>query len=360
MTAVALIAPDALPVLSPDHARYGGSEAVIWNLAEGLARRGYPVTLFAKTGSEAPAGVRLVTTPSVQAILQEHADDLLSHAIVHDHSWSLLAWKLAERRPDRHWIMTWHGPTLGPAIHWNPPPPNLTVCGVSAWHARMLAAELGVPLCQVDEVTNVPPRVVATPNGIDLDRYPLYTGPREDYLLYLARLAPEKGLHLAMALAEAWGMPLKVAGTEHLVSDPAYVQAMLRRMDGHTVTYLGDLGGEAKVAAIQHARMVLVPAWSFPEPFGLYAVEALACGTPVLTWTSGAVADIVGARGFAMREVEDMRLRQFVSDLPRPVDCRAQAERYGRDPMLNAIEQVYRLIDKEDLHYGQRTQSCSI
>lgn len=330
MATIALVAPDALPVLSPDQARYGGTEAVIWNLAQGLAARGHAVTLYAKTGSEAPVEVRLVSVPSVQAILREHADDLLRHPIIHDHSWSLLAWKLAERIPDRRFWMTWHGPTLGPAVQWQSPPPNLTVCGVSAWHADLLSAELDAP-------------VLATPNGVDLDRYPLYEGPRDDYILYLARLAPEKGLHVAMRIAERIGRPLYVAGTEHLVSDPTYVQAMLRRMDGHSVRYLGDLGGEAKVHAIQRAQAVLVPAVSFPEPFGLYAVEALACGTPVVTWSTGAVADVIGSCGYAGHSVDDLvaYLRgQRTDPWVSPAACRDQATHWNMDSMIDAVQYV--------------------
>jgi glycosyltransferase involved in cell wall biosynthesis len=334
---ISLVSSDALPTPPP---RYGGLEAVVAGLARGLAAAGHQVRLFAREGSP-PGPYELVTFRRVAELAEggDLTERLLEADMVHCHDWQGLAWELARRYPQRAFVATWHGPSLGPQVAWRRPPANLVLCGVSYWHAWSLSCELDA-------------EVRAVPNGVDLDLYPLYTGPREGYLLHLGRLDPAKGVHRAIELARFLGMPLRIAGTEWLVPDPEYVRAILGRCDGRTIVYEGDLDLERKVHLLQRAAALVWLPTQWEEPFGLGLVEAMACGTPVVALDRGAVREVLGCwEPDGQRPWwADLAVVGHPADLPRatrivvgsnPYGWRARAERYSLDAMVRRYLEVY-------------------
>lgn len=319
---IALVAPIIFPVPSP---AYGGVEAVLANLAARLCDLGHTVTLYAKKGSKPDPRARVV---EIEAEADAFTEDLLAADVVHMHGWDAPAfWAFAEANPDRRFVQTWHGPSMG----YTAPPANVTVCGVSHWHAWSMSAELGV-------------ECVGVPNGIHLADYPLYEGPRERFLLSLNRLDPAKGIHRAIAVAKTADMQLRIAGPEHGVPDPGYVQAILSRCDGERVVYEGNLGLEDKVHLLQRATAVLwLGGWE--EPFGLGIVEANACGTPVLALARGALPEVLRGGGKALLEIDHKedagRFLALPSFYCRPLECRANAERFTDTIMAQRYEEVY-------------------
>lgn len=269
---IALVSADVFPTPPP---AYGGLEKVVGDLAARLCDLGHDVTLYAKSGSRPDPRVHLVEMDHEDEVFA--GDDLLAADVVHMHGWNAAAfWTFAGAHPDRPFVQTWHGPSMG----YTAPPPNVTVCGVSRWHGYSLSCELGV-------------RCEGVPNGIHIEDYPLYEGARGPYLLSMHRLDPAKGHHRAIALAKAAGMQLRIAGPEHGVPDQGYVQTILSRCDGRDVVYEGNLGLEDKVHLLQRATAVLgLGDWM--EPFGLFAVEANACGTPVVAMARGALPEVCG------------------------------------------------------------------
>jgi glycosyltransferase involved in cell wall biosynthesis len=322
---VALVSSDVLPTPPP---RYGGLEQVVWLLARELAAMGHEVTLYALRGSRCPDGAELVELAAGEDVARRHGERLLRADIVHDHGWQRVAWSLCRDHPGLRAVWTLHGPHAGYA----PPPPGLTVCGISRYHAWSIGAELGQ-------------RCPWVYNGVDLEAYPLWEGPREGYLAWMARLAPEKGLHLALAWAEEAGIPLRVAGTEHLVADAGYVQAMLRRMDGRRAAWLGDLDHARKVPFLQRARALLAPTPQFLEAFGLYLVEAMACGTPVVAMPApSAPVELVREGGVVIHHPDDFLAALEAAMAIPPADCRRNAERFGARAMADAYVALYERV----------------
>jgi glycosyltransferase involved in cell wall biosynthesis len=321
---IALVSSDALPTPPP---AYGGLEAVVGALARDLVAMGHEVTLYALEGS--PAGpYELSPLRSVHDLLRPEAEQrLLSHDVVHCHDWHGLAWELSRRHPRRTFCATFHGPQIGPSCDWTRPPPNLRLCGVSHWHAWSMACELG---CAVQGV----------PNGVPLDAYTPGDGGRDDYLCVLARLDAAKGIDRAIELALHLGLPLRIAGPEWGVPSAAYVRSILARCDGRRLIWEGELGLERKVDLLRRAHCVL-GLGDWPEPFGLWAVEANACGTPVVGLDRGALREVVGDTmgGIVVDDVRD--LPAAVGAVADTGTCRQNAERYTVRAMAEGYLEVY-------------------
>ncbi len=129
-------------------------------------------------------------------------------------------------------------------------------------------------------------------HGIDTDAVPFQPEPGEQ-LVSLGRIHPDKGTHLAIAVAQATGIPLTIAGIVH---DQAYFDGAVRpHLDGRLVRYVGSVGPADRDALLGSA-LALLHLVEFAEPFGLSVVEALATGTPVIARPRGSMPEIIRPR----------------------------------------------------------------
>lgn len=171
-------------------------------------------------------------------------------------------------------------------------------------------------------------------HGIDLSRFTFVPAPA-DYLLFLGRIHPDKGTHLAIDVARLSGVPLVIAG---IIQDEAYFrESVAPHVDGQSVSYVGSVGPQERDALLGGARGLL-HLISFAEPFGLSVVEALAAGTPVIATPLGSMPEIVrdGVTGWLVADADQAASAVTrLSHIDRSA-CRADAvSRFTSDRMVD-------------------------
>lgn len=300
--------------LSVPPSGYGGLELMVYNLCAELGERGYDVTCIAPEGTDIE-GVDVVETTqpddSKNCFRREpdayeyYADRLAEFDLVIDHSWQKLSYERERTHPDEMADTTIVGVWHGMAQFVEQPVEQPNFLAVSRAAADDWSRSLGF------EVRHVY-------NGIDVSKYPLQR-EKDDYLLTLNRIMPEKGILECIDVAETLGVPLKVVGEDRFVDDPGYVVEVMRRCGESPVAeYVGRVDQAQKVELLQGARgLLLLPQYPYREAFGLAAVEAMATGTPVLATDNSGLGEVVRAvqdRG-AYRDLDVL-----VADLERVVD----------------------------------------
>ena len=182
-------------------------------------------------------------------------------------------------------------------------------------------------------------------NAVDVASFPFST-QKDDYLLCLNRVAPEKGTHLAIEAARRAGRKLIIAGKVDHVDRDYYEAAVKPRVDGRDVVFLGEADQRTKRELYARAACVLMPiCWE--EPFGLVMVEAMACGTPVIAFARGAAPELIvdGETGFLVDDVDSMLEALGKIDTIEPTRCRQHVEANFDVPvMVGGYLRLYREI----------------
>jgi glycosyltransferase involved in cell wall biosynthesis len=324
---IGLIAPPWVPVPPP---RYGGTEAVVDRLARGFVEAGADVLLYTTGDSTCPVPREWVLPTAQHERIGAGVVELrhLIHAyeamqdcdIVHDHT--VFGPVYADRFPWLRVVTTNHGPFNDEL---------LDIYGAMAYRVPIIA----ISHAQAAAAHRVPIAAVIH-HGIDVDEVPVGEG-RGGYLLFLGRMSATKGAREAALVARSAGVPLLMAAKMREREEYAYFEEHVEPLLGAEVQYVGEIGGAHKERLLADALALVNPiAW--PEPFGLVMVEALAAGTPVLTFPEGAAPEIVddGVTGFLCRSVADMAAS--VAQIPtlERSKCRAAVEeRFSTQRMVN-------------------------
>jgi glycosyltransferase involved in cell wall biosynthesis len=282
---------------------YGGTERVVSYLTEELVRQGHEVTLFASGDSEtqaeliAPCPRSLRLDPGCKDQLAHHIimlDQVIREAprfdVIHFHI-DYLHFPFSNHRRFAH-VTTLHGRLDMPDLH------------------PLYRSFERQPLISI---SNAQRRPLAFANwvgtvyhGLPLGLHTFREGPG-DYLAFLGRISPEKGIEHAVAIAQRLGMELRVAAKVDTADRDYYEQVIrpLFRKAGRFVQFLGEVGGSDKDEFLGNAYALLFPiVW--PEPFGLVMIEAMACGTPVIAFRAGSVPEVMedGVTGFIVDDEE--------------------------------------------------------
>jgi len=338
------IAQVAPPIETVPPEGYGGTERVIHELVTELTRRGHHVTTFASADSKVPGEL----VPTIERALRPtgHGGDIAGYLlttmlkvldradefdVVHSHlEWYSLVLRRAVRRP---FVATFHGrldlPWSREAFADDPP------------------GMVAISRSQASVHPNVPWTIVH--NGLTLDRAP-FERHRTDDLVFVGRVTPEKGIIEAMEVAQLAGRTLKIAAkvgptpSEQEFNSQVFEPALKRA--GSSVEFLGELSGDDRDALFAQSCAALMPG-SWPEPFGLVAIESLACGTPVLARRVGGLDEIIrdGVDGFFGDDPTELAFNVGrVAELDREAIRTSVSERFSAGRMADGYETLYARI----------------
>ncbi|MHB8221140.1 MAG: glycosyltransferase family 4 protein [Acidimicrobiales bacterium] len=343
-----MIAPPWTPVPPP---LYGGIELVVDELARGFLAAGHEVTLFTTGDSTCPVprrwvlpeaeGMRIgMAVPELRHVIAAY-DALAVCDIIHDHT--LAGPLLAAARAGagtRTGNLTVNPGATGP----RPTAAPASTPVVTTVHGPLnddlvdlyQALEDRVSIICISEAQHraapwIPvARVIH--HGIDASLFPVGDGSGDQdgpYCLFLGRMAPDKGAHRAIAVARKAGHRLLMAAKMREPWEVRYFTEMVEPLLGPDAVYLGEVPHAQKLELLAHATALLFPIrWN--EPFGLVMLEAMACGTPVLSFAEGAAPEVVqpGTTGFLCADDEDMvHALERVGQIDRRA-CRASVEGY--------------------------------
>lgn len=339
---IGMLAPLVLPI--PPQG-YAGTERVVATLVEELNHRGHVVTLFAAGDSDVPCELVPVIERSLwsSGYVQSGRDylDLVVAAawrraaefdVIHSHLEGA-AFLLARYGPTPL-VTTFHGRLDEPAM------------------PERLAAFPEIPLVSISDSQRrwAPDAnwIATVHHGLVRPQAPFSPTPG-DYLLFVGRIAPEKGIGDAIALARLTNVPLKIAAkAREPLESQLFTELVQPAVDDGTVEYLGELDHAARDAALAGAlATVMLGPW--PEPFGLVAIESMATGTPVIARRAGALTETVihGQTGFLVDDLLEAELAvRKVGQLDRHAIRREALRRFAPDVMVDAYEAVYdRVMD---------------
>jgi glycosyltransferase involved in cell wall biosynthesis len=335
---IAMIAP---PWFTVPPQGYGGVENMCADLVDGLVARGHEVTLigagepgtrasrFLPTYADPPSGrlgeplPEVLHTAAVARIL-----DSLDVDLVHDHT---LAGPLLARGRGAPTVVTMHGPVAGePGEYYRQLGDTVSLVAISAAQRRA-APDL--------------PWRGTVHNAVDVTSFPFRTA-KDEMALFLGRLHPDKGVHLAIDAARAAGLPIVVAGKCTEPRELEYFRTCIEPRLGPDVTIFGTADAAAKRDLLARAAVLVFPIlWD--EPFGMVMIEAMACGTPVVALRRGAVPEVVvdGVTGVLCDDPADLPAAITAARRLSPADCRAQVEScFAAATMVAGYEAVYRAV----------------
>ena len=199
-------------------------------------------------------------------------------------------------------------------------------------------------------------------NGLPINLHrPIYH-PCGGYLAFLGRISPEKGIVRAIEIARAFGMPLKIAAKVDKVDEDYFRETVAPLLDQPGTEFVGEIDERSKGEFLGEARALLFPI-DWPEPFGLVMIEAMACGTPVLAFRNGSVAEIIekDVTGRIVSSVEEAMLAlPEVIALDRRAVRRRFEERFTASRMAKDYVNVYHKLLKRGTPFDARPLAPSM
>ena len=329
--------------------KYGGTELVVYNLIEQIVAMGHDVTLFGTGDSRTSAKLKAVFEESIRN-LPECQDAKMREIykyigvgrvisslnkekfdIVHNHiGWRVLPYRELIKIPI---ITTLHGPLDASYA-------QKTFGTYKDANYVSISYNQRKPMTELNYISNVY-------NGIDIKKFKFFPKAKE-YFAFLGRMSPEKGPVQAIQIAKKAGVKLMMAAKVD-ASDREYFEKNVKPMiNGEQIKFIGEIGHEEKVELLGNARALLAPI-QWEEPFGLFFVEAMICGTPVITMRRGSAPEIIVDKktGFICDNVDEAASRTKELDKINRLDCHEHVKKnFSAEKMAENYVAAYRKILK--------------
>ena len=314
--------------------QYGAWETVASNIAEGLVERGWDVTLFATADSITKAKLHAVIDkgyeedPGQEAKVVEclQISEIMEHAdqfdLIHN-NYDFLPLTYT-RLIDTPMLTTIHG---------------FSSDQIRRVYHKYKHDSYYTSISDSDRDPELP-YLGTVYNGIDLSNLTVGEKPG-DKLVFLGRIHPDKGVHLACETAQKAGMELIIAG---IIQDKNYYNSLVKpHIDGKQITYIGPVGPPERDALFKQAS-ALLHLNELPERFGLVMAEAMGAGVPVIAYDRGSCREVIadGETGFLVTNVDESVEAVKQIDTIDPAACRKRVEECFSIPtMVQAYEKVY-------------------
>jgi len=327
---VGLVSTSTLPV---GVGKCAGVERLVYDFAETLQSMGHEVKVAAPQGSDLPSGVELI--PTVALPTQRDDEELAFRAfekalvdvdIVHDFSHSHIYSKWNPSRPTLNVI--WDNLTE----KYEKAPKN--IAAVSEWQRKAFEARYHQKARHI-------PTVCANVN-----RFAPAEGVHDRFLI-MGRLSSDEAIITAMSFCKMLNASADIAGASVFGDDPSYRHDVMRACDGNQFTYWGEVSSEVEIRLMQHARALLHPRIK-PEASWNVGIEAMLCGTPVITYAHSSYPEIVSDKVSGLlcqpfNEGSFLNAMRHVHLLDRE-KVRDFAMRYSRSWIVSNCLTVYRRV----------------
>jgi len=282
---------------------YGGSERVVYSLTEALVAMGHDVTLFASGDSTTSAKLDAPWPRSLR-LDPDIRDWVATYALMIEY---------VRQRADQFDVLHFHIDYWPNSVFTRQDVPFVTTL-----HGRLDLAEFAavyrmfpkVPLVSISDSQRKPlPDVgwaATIYHGMPENLLTPVPVAKRDYLAFLGRISPEKGIERAIQIAGRCGMKLKVAAKVDKADAEYFKESVEPLLADANVEFIGEINDSQKPAFLSGARALLFPI-DWPEPFGLVMIEAMACGCPVIAMRRGSVPEVMddGVSGFVVENVDE-------------------------------------------------------
>lgn len=349
---IAIIAP---PFIAVPPKGQGGTERIVYQKIEGLTSKGYSTTLFGagrcRTSAKfAPIFRQAISEKKINGRLTESSRALrLENVYI-----AKIMEELKKRQRDFDIVFNHAraGYLLLPLSSF------LKIPVVNILHLPIFK-ELGGLLASYEK-----PNVVTVSdsqrkgfpginylatvhNGVDIEEF-RFCSKSKDYFLFMGALAPHKNPKDAILAAKKARAKLILAGGKK--REPYFSKEIMPLVDGKIIKYAGEVSGKKRLGLLGSARALLFPI-EWPEPFGLAMIEAMACGTPVIAYSRGAVPEVVrnGKTGFIVKNVQEMtEAIKKIGQIDRS-ECRKCVEQnFSKEKMISGYEKIITALTQKN------------
>lgn len=357
---IAMMVRAFIPMPRPSDMIYAPIDLAV-AIAKGLGERGHQVTLFSPLGTEVHGQNVTVETMNLRPLVKNQAEftalldntEHLSHD-VHGLWDRYMASEMFDRASRGEFdLLHFHHPesALSMAARTRKVPTVYTLHDpVYPWY-REIFELYNTPNQKYVSISNnqrrdAPdlPYLSTVYNGTNVDLF-TFSEEHEDYLLFAGRITRDKGVKEAIQIAKESNHRLLIIGPVAHGSQ-GYFDQYIRPELNERILYLGRMDQDLLPTYYQKAKAVLTPI-QWEEPFGLTTVEAMACGTPVISLHRGAAPEIIkdGKTGFVVHSVSEMVEAVGKLDQISRMDCRRHVEEnFSTKQMVDAYEKAFRSL----------------